>query len=202
VTRSESSQGPSAPALAAGTQRGEGPTGSSGSGDAAPGTASTETTRPFATLTGVAYGSSGDPGQITISPRTPGGLGCTSAPGEPGSSCAVRWPAIQRLFSEAPVGYAGAGTAGALAVGRGGGPPGGGHGGAAYETPPMTPGPGPAPSGAAGGAAVGGAGVAPTAFLALVGLLLLAAPHVLRRLRLSTVPWRTAFFVLIPERPG
>jgi hypothetical protein len=61
---------------------------------------------------------------------------------------------------------------------------------------------GPAPSGAAGASAVGGSGVAPSAFLTLAGLLLLAAPRAMRRLRLSCQSWRTAFFVLIPERPG
>ena len=39
-------------------------------------------------------------------------------------------------------------------------------------------------------------------FLIFAGLLLLAAPRVLRRLRLACQPWLTAFFVLIPERPG
>jgi len=39
-------------------------------------------------------------------------------------------------------------------------------------------------------------------FLTLIGLLLLAAPRAMRRLRLSCEPWLTAFFVLIPERPG
>jgi hypothetical protein len=72
----------------------------------------------------------------------------------------------------------------------------------ANPTLPTSPTPGPAPAGAAGGAAVGGSGIAPTAFLTLAGLLLLAAPHALRRLRLSSRPWRTSFFVLIPERPG
>ncbi len=64
------------------------------------------------------------------------------------------------------------------------------------------PGPGPAPSGVSGGAAAGGSGVAFSGFVTLAGLLLLAAPRALRRLRLSFRPWLTAFFVLIPERPG
>jgi hypothetical protein len=68
--------------------------------------------------------------------------------------------------------------------------------------PPGGPAPGPAPSGTSGGAAAGGSGVAFSGFVTLAGLLLLAAPRALRRLRLSFRPWLTAFFVLIPERPG
>jgi len=64
------------------------------------------------------------------------------------------------------------------------------------------PSPGPAPSGAFGGSAAGGSGVATSGFFTLAGLLLLAGPRALRRLRLSCQPWLTAFFVLIPERPG
>ena len=69
---------------------------------------------------------------------------------------------------------------------------------------PVTPEPGPAPSGAGGGAAAGGSGggVGLSGFLTLAGLLLLAAPRALRRLRLFCLPFLTAFFVLIPERPG
>ena len=66
----------------------------------------------------------------------------------------------------------------------------------------VTPPPGPAPTGAFGGSAAGGSGVALSGFFTLAGLLLLAAPRALRRLRLACQPWRTAFFVLIPERPG
>jgi hypothetical protein len=76
------------------------------------------------------------------------------------------------------------------------------QGGTAGGGRPMTPTPGPAPSGASGGAAPGGAGVGLSGFLTLAGLLLLAAPRSLRRLRLACQQWRTAFFVLIPERPG
>jgi hypothetical protein len=69
---------------------------------------------------------------------------------------------------------------------------------------PITPSPGPAPGGAGGGVAAGASGgaVGLSGFLTLAGLLLLAAPRALRRLRLSRRPHLTAFFVLIPERPG
>jgi hypothetical protein len=67
---------------------------------------------------------------------------------------------------------------------------------------PLGPSPGPAPSGASGGSGVGGSGVAPSAFFSLAGQLRLAGPRAQRRLRLSCRPWLTAFFVLIPERPG
>jgi hypothetical protein len=36
----------------------------------------------------------------------------------------------------------------------------------------------------------------------LACLLLLAAPHAMRRLRLLQRSWRTSFFVQIPERQG
>jgi hypothetical protein len=78
-----------------------------------------------------------------------------------------------------------------------------GPGGVAGGGRPLTPTPGPAPGGASGGVAAGGAGsVGLSGFWTLAGLLLLAAPRAMRRLRLSCSPWLTAFFVLIPERPG
>jgi hypothetical protein len=66
------------------------------------------------------------------------------------------------------------------------------------------PSPSPAPAGgsAGGSAGGGGSGGGLTGFITLLGLLLLAAPRALRRLRLRCEPWLTAFFVLIPERPG
>jgi hypothetical protein len=61
-------------------------------------------------------------------------------------------------------------------------------------------------SGFAGGGlssmAGGASGVGLLDLLALAGLLLLGAPLAMRRLRLSSEPWRSAPFVLIPERPG
>jgi hypothetical protein len=39
-------------------------------------------------------------------------------------------------------------------------------------------------------------------FLTLAGLLLIGGPAAMRRLRLASQPWRSAPFVLIPERPG
>jgi hypothetical protein len=78
-----------------------------------------------------------------------------------------------------------------------------GPGGVTGGGRPLAPSPGPAPGGASGGVAAGGTGsVGLSGFLTLAGLLLLAAPRALRRLRLSGRPWLTAFFVLIPERPG
>jgi len=58
----------------------------------------------------------------------------------------------------------------------------------------------PAPSGASGSAAASGFAV--SIFLTLAGLVLLAAPRAMRRLRLPREPWLQARFVLIPERPG
>ncbi len=77
------------------------------------------------------------------------------------------------------------------------------HGRTAVMTPPASPTPSPQPSGASGaGSAGGGGGLALSGFLSLAGLLLLAAPRAMRRLRLLCRPWRAACFALIPERPG
>jgi hypothetical protein len=104
----------------------------------------------------------------------------------------------QRLLSQAPLGF----TNGAAALAATpDAPAGGGHGGSAAAGPPVTPAPGPAPSGASGSAA-GSAGIAVSGLLTLAALLLFGAPRAMRRLRLSCQPWRTACFVLIPERPG
>jgi hypothetical protein len=83
-----------------------------------------------------------------------------------------------------------------------GAPPGGGYSGSTGGSRSAAPPPGPAPSGAFGGSSAGGAGGALSGFFTLAGLLLLAGPRAMRRLRLSCRPWLTAFFVLIPERPG
>jgi hypothetical protein len=77
--------------------------------------------------------------------------------------------------------------------------PGGSMGG----SPPIVPPAVPTPNGSFSGAAPGGSGVAPLAgFPAFAGHLLQGAPLAMHRLRLSFQPWLTAFFVLIPERPG
>jgi hypothetical protein len=121
-----------------------------------------------------------------------GGLGATStdtytADGLDGPS----------LLSTALVDGLVAGTAA-----RTGAPAGGGSGGSPGGSQPIAPSPGPAPSGAFGGAAGGGSGTALSGFPTFAGHLLLGAPLAMRRLRLSFQPWLTAFFVLIPERPG
>jgi hypothetical protein len=87
-----------------------------------------------------------------------------------------------------------AARAGAPAPGRSGGPPGGGS--------PIGPPPGSTPSGTFSAAAGGGSGTALSGFPTFAGHLLRGAPLAMRRLRLSFQPWLTAFFVLIPERPG
>ncbi len=115
-------------------------------------------------------------------------------------NCTVGWFGTQRLLSASPAGFATA--AESLTTEPAGEPPAGGHGGSAGGSSPVSPAPGPAPSGASGGSATGGSGLAPSGFLTLAGLLHLAAPRAMRRLRLSCQPWLTACFVLIPERPG
>jgi hypothetical protein len=83
-----------------------------------------------------------------------------------------------------------------------GAPVGGRSGGSPGGSSPIGPPPGPAPNGTFGGAAGGGAGIALSGFPTFAGHLLRGAPVAMRRLRLSFQPWLTAFFVLIPERPG
>lgn len=124
-----------------------------------------------------------------------------SALGAPGADhCEGGWMAMVAA-QRYPVSAA----ASAVAVSLGAAATGGGDDGdSAGGGRPLTPSPGPAPGGAGGGVAAGGGSGSGglIGFLTLAGLLLLAAPHVLRRLRLSGRPYRTAFFVLIPERPG
>jgi hypothetical protein len=77
----------------------------------------------------------------------------------------------------------------------------GGH--SVISTPSGSSTTGPQPGGSSGGASAGGGGgLAQSGFLTLAGLLLLAAPRAMRRLRLLCRPWRIACFTLIPERPG
>jgi hypothetical protein len=116
-------------------------------------------------------------------------------------NCTVGWLGAPRFLS----GGASAGLVTAasslVAATFAGSPSQSGHGGSAISAPPVGPAPGPAPGGAAG-AATGASGVAPlSTFLTLAGLLLLGAPRVLRRLRLSCEPWLAGCFVLVPERP-
>jgi hypothetical protein len=119
----------------------------------------------------------------------------------PITNCATGWLRANSLLSPAPisllsatVAWSATGTAAPSADDE--------NNESAIGSRPSTPAPGPAPGGASGAAAVGGSGVGLSAFITLTGLLLLAAPRALRRLRLSCEPWLTAFFVLIPERPG
>jgi hypothetical protein len=116
------------------------------------------------------------------------------------NSCTSGWSGAQRLLSTPPIAVA---TAAALVGAASGTPGGGGHGGSAVGSPPVSPSPSPPPApGGAAGSAAGSSGLALSGFLTLAGLLLLGAPRAMRRLRLSCEPWRTACFVLIPERPG
>ncbi len=109
--------------------------------------------------------------------------------------CSTGWASAPGLLAAASLGLATAAPAGGAPEGSGDG----GYGGVSHPTAPP---PGPAPSGAFGGSAGGGTGMALSGFITRAGLLRLAAPRSMRRLRLSSRPWLTAFFVLIPERPG
>ena len=108
------------------------------------------------------------------------------------------WLSTQRVLSSASL--AAAITAGSSRT-QTGTSDGGSRGPAVESAPPSSPTPGPSPSGAGGAAAAGGSGMA-LGFLSLAGLLLLAAPLAMRRLRLSFCLWRASCVALIPERPG
>jgi hypothetical protein len=141
------------------------------------------------------------PGELLATAQTSGGASCkvSSLQGPMTETCSEAWLGTQRLISA--TGRIDSTTS--LRRSTAGGATGGGGGGFTGPSHPVSPPPGPAPSGASGASgAGGGSGPAPSAFLTLAGLLLLAAPRALRRLRLSCEPWLTAFFVLIPERPG
>jgi hypothetical protein len=136
-----------------------------------------------------------------IAARRLGELSCQlSGPGGRAThSCAAGWMVGPPLSSDSTIGFATAASLAAAATGDS--PTGGGRGGSGMGNAPVSPAPGPAPSGASG-SMTGGSGTALLTFLTLAGLLLLAAPRAMRRLRLSCRPWLTACFVLIPERPG
>ena len=110
-------------------------------------------------------------------------------------SCTASLGAQQSLLAASPAALA---TAAAV----GGAPAGGGDGGVGGGGRSVVPPPGPAPGGAFGGSSAGGSGIALAGSPKRGALLRLAGPRAMRRLRLSCRPWLTAFFVLIPERPG
>jgi hypothetical protein len=121
--------------------------------------------------------------------------------GPEAGGCAGGWLGAANGLAQAPVALVS--DAAALTPASIGSSGDDGPGGVAGGGHPLVPSPGPAPGGASGGVAAGGSGsVGLSGFLTLAGLLLLAAPRAMRRLRLSCRPWLTAFFVLIPERPG
>jgi hypothetical protein len=160
-----------------------------------------------------------------LAPRDPGGpaasspahLGATGAPvqlnavqGAGGLSCEFSRLAasvtggctVSWLGDQSVLGASRDLVRGAPAAADAPGGVGGGYDGSAGWSRSVPQSPGPAPSGAFGGSATGGSGIALSGFFTLAGLLLLAAPRAMRRLRLLCQPWLTAFFVLIPERPG
>ncbi len=133
-----------------------------------------------------------------------GGFSCelSQLGGQLTDNCTVGWLGASRFAAvDSPSGLVTAASS-LVAATIAGTPSEGGHGGIAVSSPPIGPAPSsPSPGGAAG-AATGGSGVAPlSTFLTLAGLLLLGAPRVLRRLRLSCEPWLAGCFVLVPERP-
>jgi hypothetical protein len=200
---------PKPPLLASGTPL-QPPTLQSGSSDA-----TAEAADP---LVVAATPTIGDPGETwpigAAALRAPGTRAASEAAAQPGrvscdqsvlagpiTDCAAGWLGSASRGPGAPVSLDGAAISwiGSSTVVS---PSGDVHEDPAIGARPAAPVPGPAPGGASGVASGGGSGLALSAFLTLTGLLLLAAPRALRRLRLRCEPWLTAFFVLIPERPG
>jgi hypothetical protein len=139
------------------------------------------------------------PPQFTVGQRA-AGLGCelSGLAGPVAYGCTVVWLGGRSFLSRSTVDIA-TQAAARVAVPAGDADSGYGSSGGSRSTSPP---PGPAPGGAFGGSATGGSGMAISGFFSLAGLLRRAAPRAMRRLRLSCQPWLTAFFVLIPERPG
>jgi hypothetical protein len=141
--------------------------------------------------------------QEAISGPLAGTHGCTLGmlQGWLGRGCgAGRLPGVGTLSSPRPdprlatVPALGSSTARAAPAGSGGARADPGAGSAQRSVP------GPVPGASSGSS--GAFGFSVPILLALACLLLLAAPHAMRRLRLPREPWLQARFVLIPERPG
>jgi outer membrane biosynthesis protein TonB len=130
--------------------------------------------------------------------------GLVALGGQTSDSCTVGWLDGKRVLAPSVTLTRSVSLLSTAATGFSRDDGGGGPGGSAVGNSPVSPAPGPAPGGASGAAVGGGApgGAAISIFLTLAGLLLLAGPRAMRRLRLSCEPWLTACFVLIPERPG
>ena len=160
-----------------------------GSGSGEPPTASTAP----ASLSAV-------PTPLTAAQRA-GELSCqlSGLSGSATDNCTASWLNDQPILTVSPGALVMAAPARASAPTGGGS---GGSGGSIGGNRSFIPPPGPAPTGAVGGSAAGGSGVGLSGFFTLAGQLRLAGPRAMRRLRLSSKPWLTAFFVLIPERPG
>jgi hypothetical protein len=110
------------------------------------------------------------------------------------NSCTAGWLGGQSFLSASPADLTKVTTTRAGAPARDGSE---GSGSGGRSVVPSSP-----PSGAVGGSATGGSGIAQSGFFTFAGLLRLAPLRAMRRLRLSRRPLLTAFFVLIPERPG
>lgn len=152
----------------------------------------------------VGVASVGEPAGLTAMQMT-GDFSCelSALGGRMTDNCTAGWLGTQRFLSlSSPMGFASAAVALAVAV-TAVAPARGAHGDSAVgSTPVSPPAPGPAPGGSSGSATGSASGFALSTFLTLSSHLSMGAPRAMRRLRLSCQPWRTACFVLIPERPG
>jgi hypothetical protein len=145
----------------------------------------------------------------TVAVKAPAGgtggqsCGLQGLGGASGGGCVGAWLRVTGTLSPGQVSLSPVAAALAVTAVANGNSGNDGEPGSAGGGRSMPPAPGPAPGGASGVAAGGaGAGVGLSGFLAFVLLLALSAPRAMRRLKQACLPWRTAFFVLIPERPG
>ncbi len=116
-------------------------------------------------------------------------------------NCSLGWMGAQRFLSGTPASLAAAAASWEAAVTAGASADGSGHPRSVNGSTPASPAPSPVPGGASS-STMGAAGMGFSTFFTLAGLRLPGPLRAIRRLRLSSEPWLTACFVLIPERPG
>lgn len=133
--------------------------------------------------------------------RLTGELSCElSALGAGGDGCGEGWPGDRAGLGS--LGGTDVATAiSSIMAAQAGAPARAGHGDSSLGSVPVAPAPGLVPGGSSG-AAAGASGGAPSPALTQAGILLSGAPCAMHTLRLSSKPWLTTYYALIPERPG
>ncbi len=134
--------------------------------------------------------------------RLTGELSCELATlGEGGDGCSAGWPGDRAVLASLPEADVVTAISTMMAA-QSGSPARAGHGASSLGSVPVAPAPGSVPGGSSGAAAGGASGAAPSPGLTQSGMLLSGAPRAMHTLRLSSQPWLTTYYALIPERPG